>query len=85
MSRQILEVEGYEKLIVNRFGVVTQDIPIATRTRLLHQNSVATISKSVVKKSNKKLRNQVGIENNRLRQRPRTKTENSVVTELSML
>ena len=40
MSRQIPKAEGYEKLDANRFGVTTQDIPIATRTRLLHQNSV---------------------------------------------
>ena len=85
MSQQNAEVEGHEKLIVNRFGVVTQDIPIATRIRLLHQNSVATLSKSVVTKSNKELRNQVVTKNNRLRQRPRTKTKNSIATELSML
>ena len=47
MSRQILEAEGHEKLVVNMFGVATQDIPVATRTRLLHQNSVATLSKSI--------------------------------------
>ena len=47
MSRQTLEVEGHEKLVANRFGVVTQCIPITKRTRLLHQNYVATLSKSV--------------------------------------
>ena len=36
MSRQIPEAEGHEKLVANRFGVATQDIPFATRTRLLH-------------------------------------------------
>ena len=45
MSRKTLEVEGHEKLVANRFGVTTQYIPVATRTRLLHQNSVATESK----------------------------------------
>ena len=84
MSRQIPEAEGHEKLVVNRFGIVTQDIPIATRTRLLHQNPVPTLSKSIATESKKKLRNQVMIENNRLRQRPSTKAENSVATELSM-
>ena len=48
VSRQIPEAEGHEKLVTNRFGVVTQGIPVATRTRLLHQNFVATLSKSVV-------------------------------------
>ena len=48
MSRQISEAEGHEKLVANRFGVATQDNPIATKTRLLHQNSVATLSKYVV-------------------------------------
>ena len=37
MSRQIPEAEGYEKLVANRFGVATQGIPVAIRTRLLHQ------------------------------------------------
>ena len=67
MSRQIPKVEGHEKLVANKFGVTTQDIPIATRRRLLHQNSVATLSKSVVKKSKKDLMNQVVTENNKLR------------------
>ena len=35
MSRQTLEAEGHEKLVANRFGVVTQYIPVETRTRLL--------------------------------------------------
>ena len=47
MSQQIPEAEGHEKLVANRFGAVTQDIHVATRTRLLHQNSVPTLSKSV--------------------------------------
>ena len=33
--RQTLEAEGHEKLVANRFGVVTQYIPVAIRTRLL--------------------------------------------------
>ena len=45
MSRQTLEAEGHEKRVVNRFGVETQYIPVATRTRLLHQNFVVTESK----------------------------------------
>ena len=84
LSRQTLEAEGHEKLVANRFGVATQDIPVATRTRLLHQNFVVTLSKSVATESKKELRNQVATENNMLRQRPLTKTENSVTTELSM-
>ena len=37
MSQQIPEAEGHEKLVANRFGVATQDTPVATRTRMLHQ------------------------------------------------
>ena len=47
MSQQIPEAEGHEKLVANRFGVATQDIYVAIRKRLLHQKSVATLSKSV--------------------------------------
>ena len=47
MLQQTLEAEGHEKLDANRFGVVTQYIPIATRTKLLHQNFVVTLSKFV--------------------------------------
>ena len=49
----------------NKFGVATQDIPVATRTRLLHQNFVAILSKSVATEFKKELRNQVAIENNK--------------------
>ena len=85
LSRHILEAEGHEKLVANRFGVATQDILVATRTRLLHQNFVVTLSKFVMTESKKELRNQVATENNMLRQRPLTKTENSVAIEISML
>ena len=47
MSRQTPEAEGHEKLVAKRFGVATQYIPVAIRTRLLHQNFVTTLSKSV--------------------------------------
>ena len=47
MSLQILEAKGHEKLVAKRFGVATQDIPVATITRLLQQNFVATLSKSI--------------------------------------
>ena len=56
MSRQIPEAEEHEKLVANRFGVATQDIPVATRTRLLHQISIATLSKSIATESKKELR-----------------------------
>ena len=74
MSRHIPNVEGHEKLVANKFGVATQGIPIAIRTRLLHQNSIATLSNSITTESKKELRNQVATENNRQRQRPTTKT-----------
>ena len=47
MSRQTLEAEGHERLDANRLGVMTQGIPIATRTRLLNKIYVATLSKYV--------------------------------------
>ena len=62
MSRRILKV-GHEKLVAKKFGVATQDIPVATRTRLLHQNSIMALSKSVATESKKELRNQVATEN----------------------
>ena len=73
MSRQTPKAEGHEKLVTNIFGVATQYIPVATRTRLLHPNSVAI-------KLKKELKEQVAIEECMIRQRPTTKTENSVAT-----
>ena len=84
MSRQILEDEGNKKLVANRFGVATQDIPLATTTRLLNKIYVVTLSKYVATKSKNKLREQVATENKKLRQRSVTKIENSVATRLSM-
>ena len=37
MSQQILEGQGHEKLVINRLGVATQGIPVATRTRLMNK------------------------------------------------
>ena len=71
MSRQTLEEQGHEKLIANRFGVVTQSIPAATRTRLLNKIYVATLSKYVATKSKSKPREQVTTENRKLRKRQR--------------
>ena len=47
MSRQTPERQGHEKLGTNRFGVVTQGIYVATRTRLLKKIYVATSKKYV--------------------------------------
>ena len=47
MSQKILEAEGHEKLVANSFGVATQGIPVATRTRLLHKKFVTTLSNFV--------------------------------------
>ena len=66
MSRQILEVKGHEKLVANRFGVKIQNTLVATRTRLLHQNYVVILSKSVATESIYKLREQVATKHNRL-------------------
>ena len=59
MSRQTPKTERHEKLVANRFDVTTQYIPVATRTRLLHKNYVATLSKSVPTEFKKEFREQV--------------------------
>ena len=80
MSRQTLEVNGHEKLVSNKFGIATQYILVATRTRLLQQNFFVTLSKSVAIEFKKELREQVVTEDYMLRQRLGTKTKNSIVT-----
>ena len=84
MSQQIQETEGNEKLVANKFGVATQEINVATRTRLLNKNTITTLSKFVAIESKNKPREQVTTEDCMLRQRPMTKTKNFVVTKLSM-
>ena len=84
MSRQTPEAEGQEKLVTNRFSVATQYIPITTKTRLLHQNYVATLSKSIVTEFKKELREHVTTKDCMLLQRPTIKTRNSIAIELSM-
>ena len=71
MSRQILEGQGNEKLVATRVDVATQDIPVATRTRLLNKIYVATLSKYVTTQFNSKPREQVVTANKKLRQRQR--------------
>ena len=66
---QTPEEQGHEKLGANRFGVATQDISVATRTRLLNIIYVTTLSKYVVTQSKSKPREQVAIEYKKLRQR----------------
>ena len=61
---------------------MTQYIPIATRTKLLHQNFVATLSKSIATEFKKELKEQVATEDYMQRQTLARKTENSVTTEL---
>ena len=53
MSQQTLEAEGHEKPDANKFGVATQYSHVTTRTKLQHQNIVATLSKSIVTKFKK--------------------------------
>ena len=84
MSRQTLEGQGHEKLVANRLGVATQGIPVATRTRPLNKIYVATLSKYVVTQSKSKPREQVAIENKKLRQRQRQRLKALFVTKLSM-
>ena len=84
MLRQNLEAEGHEKLVANRLGVATQGIPIATRTRLVNKIYVAILSKYVATQSKNKPKEQVVTEDCILRQRPATRTKNSIAIELSM-
>ena len=65
------EGQGHEKLVENRFGVTTQGILIATRTRLLNKIYVAILSKYVATQSKSKPRGQVMTENKKLQQRQR--------------
>ena len=67
MSRQTLEEQGHKKQGGNRFGVVTQGIPVATRTRLLNTIFVATLSKYVATQSKIKPREQVATKYKKLR------------------
>ena len=53
MSRHTPKAEGHERSVANRFGVATQYIPVAIRTRMLHKNYVTTLSKSIVTKFKK--------------------------------
>ena len=43
MSRQTLEGQGHEKLGANTFGVTTQGILVAIRTKLLNTIYVTTL------------------------------------------
>ena len=56
MLRQTPAEQGHEKLGANKFGVVTQGIPIAIRTRSLNTNYVSTLSKYVTTQSKSKPR-----------------------------
>ena len=69
MSRQTPEEQGHEKLVANRFGVATQGIVVATRTRILNKIYVATLSNYVATQSKSKRREQVATKNRKLRQR----------------
>ena len=71
MSQQIPEGQGHEKLVTNRLGVATQGIPVATRTRLLNKIYVTTLSKYVATQSKRNPKEQVAIENKKLRERQR--------------
>ena len=56
---------------------------VATRTRPFYQKYVATLSKSVTAEYKIKLIKPITTENCMLRQKPMTKTKNSVAIELS--
>ena len=67
MSRQTLEGQEHEKMVANKFGVVTQGIPVMTRARLLNEIYVAALSKYVSTQSKSKPREQVVTKNKKLR------------------
>ena len=69
MSPQTPEEQGHEKLGANRFGIVTQSLPVITRTRLLNTFYVTNLSKYVATQSKSKPREQVVTEHKKLRQR----------------
>ena len=71
MSRKTPAERGHEKMGANRFGVATQGIPVATRTRQLNTNYVTTLSKYVLTQFKSKPREQVATEYKELRQRQR--------------
>ena len=71
MLRQTLTKQGHKKLGANRFGVATQCIPIAIRTRQLNTNYVTTLSKYALTQFKSKPIEQVATEYNKLRQRQR--------------
>ena len=71
MSQQTPKKQGHEKLGANKFGVVTQGIPVATRIRLLNAIYVTTLSKYVVTQSKSNSREQVATKYKKLRQRQR--------------
>ena len=71
MLRKTPTEQGHEKLGANRFGVATQSIPVATRTRLLNTNYVATLSKYVPTQFKSKPRERVAIEFKKIQQRQR--------------
>ena len=66
MSRQTPEGQEHEKLVANRFGVATQGILVATRTRLLNRIYVVTLSKYVATQSKSKPKEQVTTKNKKL-------------------
>ena len=68
MSRQTPKGLGHEKLVANKFGVATQGIHVAIRTRLLNKIYVTTLSKYVATQSKSKPKEQVVTENKKLRQ-----------------
>ena len=47
MSRQDPKAGGHKKMAANRFCVVTQGNHVAEQIRLLHHNSIMTLSKFV--------------------------------------
>ena len=71
MLRQTPKEQVHEKLGANKFGVATQGILVATRTRLLNTIYVVTLSKYFATQSKSKPREQVVIEYKKLRQRQR--------------
>ena len=78
MSRQTPKGQGHEKLGENRFGVGTQGIFFATRTRRLKSIYVATSTKDVATQIKNKPREKVATENREATIEEATKTGSSV-------
>ena len=76
MLRHFSRAEKNETLLQQSLYVVTRDTHVATITRQIQKNSVATFAKSVTIEFKKKARNYVAIEKCKPRQKLENKDDN---------